>query len=170
MDEEWKQIEGYQYSISSLGRIKNNTTNKYLKVHLGILGYATIGLYRNGVKRTFDMHLLMMIYFGPKKPTRKHTVNHKDGNKHNFALTNLEWATFSEQGIHAYKTGLSVPHPNFGSKHGKTTLTESQVLEMRAYWLDSKRNTKTLVYLSKKYNMSVSGIRGIVFRERWSHI
>lgn len=172
VSEEWKQIVGYQYSISSLGRIRNNTTNKYLKVHLGLAGYATIGLYRNGVKRTFDMHHLMMTYFGPKKPSSKHTVNHKDGNKHNFQLTNLEWATNSEQGIHAYRIGLSKPSPSFGSKHGKTKLTEHQVLEIRMLWdVASKKNRKRLKpELAELYSITVRNVETIVYRERWNHI
>ena len=46
--EEWKLINGYDYSVSSLGRIRNNRTDRILKGVPNTFGYLQVFLYKNG--------------------------------------------------------------------------------------------------------------------------
>lgn len=58
-----------------------------------------------GDAHTVVVHRLIAETFIPNKDN-KPTVNHKDGNKENNSVSNLEWATYQENAYHAWKTGL----------------------------------------------------------------
>ena len=60
--EEWKYIDGFNYSISSYGRVKNNRSGKYLSNRL-CGGYNRVALHRDGKQRTIwfiDLLLLLL--------------------------------------------------------------------------------------------------------------
>ena len=99
----WKTIPNYNYLISNLGRIKN----KFGKLLKGSYGknYPRFGLYKNGIVKYFTLSRLVALTF-ISNPENKSCINHKDGNKKNNKVDNLEWVTYSENSIHAYKNGL----------------------------------------------------------------
>lgn len=93
-----------KYAISNFGRVKNVRTNKFLKLH-NFRGYDTVQLVIQGKKQTFRVHRLVARCFIPN-PYSKPYVNHKDGNKCNNHISNLEWCTAKENDIHARQIGL----------------------------------------------------------------
>ena len=120
MIEIWKSIPDYEdkYEISELGNIrsiarqvrtKGNSfravQGKLLQQQINHRGYSIISLSGKSVK-TFTVHQLMGITFIPNfvKGTE---LNHKDGNKQNNALTNLEESNSSHNQLHAVRTGLT---------------------------------------------------------------
>jgi len=121
--EQWKDIEGWTgYQISSEGRVKSlnrhieqlDRTGDTIKVwhkgqiiksHPNWAGYILTNLTRKGKTTKIAVHRLVAKSF-ILNPYNKKTVNHKDGNKANNRVTNLEWATLSENIQHAYDTGL----------------------------------------------------------------
>ena len=109
MEENWKEIEGYNgdYLISNLGKVKSLKNNKesILKLYKDRDGYYTIALYKNKIKKTFIVHRLVAKAFIENKDN-KLTVNHINGIKTDNSLKNLEWATNIENIQHAWKTGL----------------------------------------------------------------
>ena len=129
-NEEWRHIKHYnEYLISNYGRIKHLTSYRlsgryYIngKFHkLEILkvfqtgkdtwrknGYATVRMYNNTTKKykNIQIHRLVAETFIPN-PENKPQVNHKYGNKMDNRITELEWATQSENMLHAYKNGLN---------------------------------------------------------------
>lgn len=114
--EVWKDIVGYEgiYEVSNYGRVKRLETlvkNKhgYRVVKEKILNtpsyiYQTVFLSNGKVKQHY-VHRLVATAFIPN-PLNKEQVNHKDGNKLNNNLSNLEWVTKSENQIHAIENGL----------------------------------------------------------------
>ena len=116
MREEWKDIEGYEglYQISNLGRVKSLMfrNNKYsfnkiyfMKPQNNAKGYKTIRLSKDGVVENHRIHRLVAKHYIPNL-NNKPCVNHIDGNKQNNNVSNLEWATHSENLKHAHRTGL----------------------------------------------------------------
>ena len=104
MQEQWKTIKGFpDYSVSNLGRVKG--CYGLLQPSLNSHGYPQLTLYRNKKKFNKTVHRLIAEAFLPN-PEQKPFLNHKDGDKANFQLSNLEWVTPSENSAHAYKTGL----------------------------------------------------------------
>lgn len=111
MKEIWKDIKGYEglYQISDLGRIysiaRKNTKGGILKGSKRN-GYKTVVLWKNGKYKTYQIHRLVAENFIVNHKN-KETVNHKNGIKTDNRAENLEWATQSENIIHAWKTGLT---------------------------------------------------------------
>lgn len=82
-----------------------------LKPRVDIDGYKTVGLYLEGKVKRIKVHRLVAEAFLPKEEG-KDCVNHRDGNKWNNSVANLEWCTRSENSKHAYESGLN----HYGSK------------------------------------------------------
>lgn len=140
MNEIWKPVTGYEglYEVSNSGYVHsinrivtdiNGITYKRkgvnLKPNKTKCGYLQVGLSKNNSLMSYTVHTLVAVAFIPNTEN-KPTVNHKDGNKLNNNDWNLEWATKSEQTIHALKNNLRVM-PNswngkFGSKHGASKI------------------------------------------------
>jgi hypothetical protein len=96
----WKDVVGYEglYKVSSYGRIKSiprNSTIKeerILKAKKNHKGYYQAVLYKNGVRKHFQVHRLVAIAFIENNENLPQ-VNHKDENKDNNCVYNLEWCT-----------------------------------------------------------------------------
>lgn len=104
----WKKliIEGQEtlYSISDDGQIRNDQRNTLLVLREE-QGYKTVILHINKKQRKFRVHRLVALTF-IDNPENKPYVNHKDGNRSNNSVANLEWVTPQENTRHAVETGL----------------------------------------------------------------
>jgi hypothetical protein len=103
--ETWKDVPGYDglYQVSDQGRIRRDNRIKKLKEDRG--GYLNVWLSKRSEMKCLKVHRLVALAF-IDNPENKRTVNHKDGNKKNNCVQNLEWATHSENVTHANRTGL----------------------------------------------------------------
>lgn len=104
-----KQIKKYpDYYVTKEGLVFSSKTNKFLKFSYDKKGYQRVGLYIGNCKsKTIKVHRLVAETFIPNLKN-KTDVNHKDGNKSNNNISNLEWTTRSENMKHAFKTGLKI--------------------------------------------------------------
>ena len=112
MKEVWRDIEGYEglYQVSNLGRVKSfakkgNWKEKILIQSKTRDGYNIVGLYKNSKNTTVRVHRVVAKAFIPN-PNSFLEVNHKDGNKNNNAVDNLEWCTCEENMKHSWNIGL----------------------------------------------------------------
>jgi hypothetical protein len=125
MKEKWKKINSLNnyYSVSTLGRvrsekriviskkgIKMNFTSKILKHRVNEKGYCIVYPKINNCKKALQVHRLVAKEFIINKLS-KPCVNHKDFNRANNCLDNLEWVTHKEN------TQYSIMN---GRKHGPT--------------------------------------------------
>ncbi len=107
IQEIWKDVIGFEgsYQVSSLGNVKTSLRRPRIKKQsLNKYGYPVTMLYRNNKSKQYKIHRLMAIAFIPN-PDRKLQVNHKDGNRSNNLLSNLEWVTHSENVRHGFLMG-----------------------------------------------------------------
>lgn len=100
-DEQWKTVE-QDYSVSNKGRIKNKQ-GFLLKCHSDKRGYV----YKSLGKKTYSVHRLVAQLFIDQIGENM-VINHKDGNKGNNDVSNLEIVSQSQNVQHAYNTGLNV--------------------------------------------------------------
>lgn len=114
--ESWVDIAGYEsrYQVSTFGNVRSLDfrdslgrlrKGRVLKVQTDRCGYARVRLSLKDVKESFRVHRLVASAF-LSNPKSKRTVNHKDGVKINNEVSNLEWATDSENINHAITAGL----------------------------------------------------------------
>lgn len=109
--EEWKGIEGYdrKYLVSNLGRVYSLKSRKELKPYTSSKGYFYVSFSKKSKVKKYSVHRLVAINFIPKHESEEVLiVKHKDGVKTNNRVRNLEWVTYSENKVHATKTGLHV--------------------------------------------------------------
>lgn len=105
---EYKNIilnnEVSNYVIYSNGIIINIKSNRQIKPFMNQFGYYQVILSHKGIRYIFQVHKLVAIYFLGKPKNDCYQVNHKDRNKSNNDIKNLEWVTSSENQLHAFKT------------------------------------------------------------------
>ena len=127
--ENWKTIdEASNYEVSNTGLIRNKTTNKILKGRLSKSGYLQVSIKIDETNKFSNryIHRLVALYF-INNPENKREVNHKDGNKENNNVENLEWVTSSENQIHKHKILGKVKTSN--RKIGKFDKDTDELLE-----------------------------------------
>lgn len=108
------------YSIFKDGTVVNNISGKQLKPVDGGNGYMTVGLYKNKRAFRFYIHRLVAIHF-INNPQNFRYVNHKDENKYNNSVDNLEWCTAgynSNYGTRSIRAAQSLGHGIQAFKNG----------------------------------------------------
>ena len=107
--ENWIKISELQnrYEVSNFGRIRSQRGIRKLSIHSS--GYIIVCIKTNSKIKNLYMHRLVAIAFIPN-PENKREVNHLDGDKTNNNDWNLEWATKSENTIHAFRNNLMRTH------------------------------------------------------------
>ena len=92
--EEFRDVPGYEglYEVSNKGRVRNVETGKLLKPQKDDIGYLHVDLCKNRIHKTTRIHRLVAKAFIPN-PQNLPQINHKDEDKTNNVVSNLEWCT-----------------------------------------------------------------------------
>lgn len=162
----WKPIPNYNnfYEASNTGKIRsvdrivkqrNNRKQlkkgKILSPSINRCGYLVQPLSRNNKLVSFTVHKLVAITF-LEKPKYKCEINHKDGNKLNNNVDNLEWVTRSDNLRHAVKNNMITYHN--GIKHKNSVFNENELKSIRALLSVGSSPLK----IAKSYNVHFSTI------------
>ena len=147
----WKEVEGTEgcYFVSNYGNIKNQ--KRILKQSPTIRGYLSVKVFQ-GRKSS---HRLVAIAFIPN-PDNKEQVNHKDGNKQNNHVDNLEWMTGTENQRHSWETGLR--KKRFGEQSPRSKVSDATRKEIA----DKHASGATIISLAKEYDFTSTNIIRIV--------
>ena len=130
MEELWKDIPWFEtYQVSNL----SNVTHFWVPIHpcKMKIWYRCIKVYKDKKQYTLYLHRLLGELFIPN-PENKKTINHKDWNKDNNLLENLEWATQSENNQHAVDV-LWRRSPRTGI-YGKDNPFSKKILQIDKLW------------------------------------
>lgn len=157
-DEEWRTIDEFPcFKVSNYGRVKRvltqtgNPTDKLLSIQYKYNnGYSCVNLNR---KKQYVHRLVARAFI--ENSDNKPQVNHKDGNKSNNHLSNLEWVTASENGQHAYHTLGIIPYTK--NRYGKDANRHRAIkcIELKSgkeFFFD------TITQASKELNISAGSI------------
>lgn len=133
IEEQWLDISGYEglYQISNFGRVKSFyfKNPRILKPHK-VKGYSNVELYKNKKKKQFYIHRLVMENFCPIENMNVLDVNHKDEDKSNNHISNLEWMTHKDNlnyGSRAEKARMKMQGKN-SSRSKKVKCIEKDVI------------------------------------------
>ena len=137
-----------------------------LKGCLGKTGYLGTNIWVNGKPVYKSFHRMIAESILPN-PDKLPFINHKDGNKQNNRLENLEWCTRSHNIKHAYDNGLE--RKVCGEYHHAHKLTEEAVQDIRTNYVKGSR-TMGAGYFAKKYHVDVSVIRDVANYKTWRHV
>ena len=166
--EVWKGVLSFEdtYEVSNLGRVRRVKPGRSTYPGYILRQFVRGGNYKHvqllsesGPKGFVVQQLVLEAFAGPRPEGQE--INHKDGNKLNNRLENLEWVTRAENMRHAYRIGLNP------LKHGRKTwsakLTDALVLKIRASEEDHE-------VLAQRYGVSVSAIRHVRTGRTWKHL
>jgi len=157
---EFRVIPGFEdYKVSDTGIVWNCIKNKELNQWQHDCGYMCVDLRKDGKPYKKRVHVLVMLAFFGEKPKGKTDVNHKDGNKQNNNISNLEYCSRSENMKHKhYVLGYKSPR----GKRDKC-LSDIEIDEIRAM---HKSGQYTLKELREYWNLSQGGLCCIIYRCR----
>ena len=116
-------IKDYEkYEITEDGKVINTETGRILKPEMIWDGYERVTLSKDGVTKRFRVHRLVAEAFIPNDDPCKDQVNHKDGDRKNNSVDNLEWVTCKENIRHGKRS--------YGVAHYCAKLTDDIVEEI----------------------------------------
>jgi len=161
--EEWRVVEGKPYEVSHLGNVRRVLDNGYRRYLKPVLKgpYYSVTLV-DGRDYVYERvhRLVAKAFLGPVPDGKE--VNHKDGNKFNNRVDNLEYLTHKENLRHAADLQLC----QVGEKSYAAKLTNQQVREIR----EALRQGVKQLALSFRYGVSQGVISDIGMRRRWRHL
>ena len=163
----WKPVTGYEseYLVSDKGDIKRIKSSRgavvgrLLKPYLNSNGYFYITLSKSGTQNDFLLHKIVATAFFGESELQ---INHKNGNKKDNSVDNLEYVTPSENLLHATRT----LHKRSGANHWNSRLKESDVLQI----LSLRKSGLTHEQIAKAFSVSRTTISEILLGKKWQHL
>lgn len=161
----WKDIIGFEglYQVSNLGRVKSLqrivscgkgdrvVKERIKRISKHNMGYEVYNLFKNGKCYPHLRHRLIAVHFIPN-PKNLPEINHKNGNKKDNSIENLEWCSYSRNLKHAYEIGLRQKRPpllgKLGAEHplSKPIAQYNPIGEFIKVWACSKDVWRELGY------------------------
>lgn len=161
MEEQWKDILGFDYQVSNHSRIRHKKDGFVLS-YTSKKHYPAVTLIRGKDRNYRTIHRLVGEAWIPN-PEGKPQINHLNGIKTDNRIENLEWVTVSENRRHALATGLSVHLVGFRT-HCK--LDETQVRTIKKCLSDGAQNRQ----LAKYFNIGETTISSIKIGRIWKGV
>ncbi len=152
------------YTVDTSGRIYSGFRKRFLKPYPNKNGYLLIDINHCGKVYTRQVHRLVAKAFIPN-PLHLETVNHKNGDKTDNAVTNLEWMTIKDNVRHAWKTGLA--KPRCGELNPANVYPE-QLIHLVCQLIEERYYSNKEI--AEMCGVNVTLIRDIKFRGKWKQV
>lgn len=154
-------LEGVShYQVSDLGRVRSLRTGRFTKLSCQTNGYRQVPIVDDlGKKRFPVVHRLVAGAFLPARPDADQ-VNHRNGNKADNRLSNLEWVTAEENSQHAVSEGLR----RWRGSHHRAKITDADVVALRAL------RPFEISAAARRLGISVTQAKRIWNKKSWTHI
>ena len=179
MNEIWKDVDSYKgyYQVSNCGRVRSVSRSiryhtyekmadsQVIKPVMTYSGYGRVTLNKNGNAKIKAVHRLVLFAFTGPPPTHKHQCNHKDGDKMNNHIDNLEWVTGKENVQHSFNVLNN--RTARGERQGHSKLTEDDVIQIRRLYATGEYTQQEIADM---YGVRGSNIGAIVRLESWAHV
>lgn len=175
MQEIWKPVIGYEgyYEVSNLGNVRSldrivHHSGNFTRVQKGCLmkirttstgHYSTVLLSKDNKKKHAKVHRLVALAF-IDNPNRYREINHKDEDKQNNRVDNLEWCTRKYNEAYGTKRARSCEHRDYkaiAKKNSKAVIQMSLEGEIIRQWKSLAEISKTLGYSSGNISMCCNG-------------
>lgn len=163
----WKVIPAFggRYEASENGEIRHAKNKNVRKARVNRCGYLQMNFSRNdgkGKNITALVHRLIALTF-LENPNNLQYINHKDGNKQNNAVSNLEYCTRSENQKHAFKMGLQkMPK---GEEAPCAKLTNEQARQIRKLYKEKQMSQQKIAGF---FNVSQTTVRRVINGKRYA--
>jgi len=159
----WKDIKEFPgYEVSNLGRIRSSGKYLYGEFHEGYLRIELQSRWKGKKRiRVFIHRLVLEAFVGPCPIN--HVPHHKDANKSNNRLDNLEWVTCGDHQRIAYATGSRYSKGDF---HSQAKLKSKDVLEIRELVAQGACQAS----VAQNFGTTPQNIHRIINRKTWTHI
>lgn len=152
------------YEVSHNGEVRNATTKHIKSLRKSGSGYLRVTLYPSG--KTYSIHRLVALVL-IENPNNLPSVNHKNGNKLDNRVTNLEWCTPKENTRHAIDIIKTIAPRNwYGDKNPAVTLDYGLVYSIK-FGVLSRLPIKVLSHM---FGLREETFRKIKRGETWSHV
>jgi hypothetical protein len=170
--EVWRPVVGWKniYDVSNLGRIRRvlaahgTHAGRVLKPWPATGGYLYVILQHRGRKAEIAVHRIVAASFLGRCPLR-FDVNHKDGNRANPQLDNLEYLSRGDNHRHAYRILKRTVVSRTGETNGNSKLTQEQVAEIRRRYVRGKISQQSL---AAEFQVNQTMIGFIIRRVNWA--
>lgn len=151
------------YFATKDGKIISSYQGKELSKALDKDGYSRPSFRtKDGKSVRVYSHRIILATFRPVENWENLEVNHKDGNKLNNSLDNLEWVSNKENISHAWRTGLA----RGGEHHGRATMTEGMAIEA----IERHKNGEKVAHIAKDLGVGRQAVSKIVNGDTWVYL
>lgn len=165
MTEVIRDIKGFEgrYTISNLGIVRSRLTNKIMKPNITKFGYARVNLRKAKSReyKSYFIHRLVAMHF-LDNPNNLPEVNHKDCNRLNNIVTNLEWISKEDNIRHSFIYG-SASHKGLRNPNSKLNLEDIKAIKCL-----HRTNRFYNTQIAKLFRVSSSTIDNIINNVTWS--
>lgn len=158
----WKKISDLaDFEISTTGLIRNQKSKVPVTLCQTKNGYLKTNIFHNGKRYSQLVHRIVLREFTHKSSLQ---VNHKDGNKKNNHLTNLEYVTQSENIKHAFRLGIQC---HTGEKNPAHKLAEADIKSIRKMAAERRISQRQI---AREFGISQSSVSKIINRKKWQGV
>lgn len=158
--EQWKKIqEATNYEVSNLGRIRNTKSGQILNPGIAGNGYKQVSIkFKDSgkFKKQYVHRLVAQNWLFNDDPINKKEVNHKDLNRSNNEVSNLEWVTSSDNQKHKYQNG------NYKTSHRKVVQMDLEGNDIQVF--------ESIIDAARSLNIDRQGIDRAVHKRAVTQI